>query len=52
MEKDVNTWSRNRLGEQRQGGNTDRDGEMCAQTLYFLEKHRKPTERIVRVQEI
>ena len=38
MKKDVNTWSRNRLGEERQGGNRDGDGEMCAQTLCFLEK--------------
>ena len=37
MKKDENAWNRNRV-EKRQGGSRDGDGEMCAYTLYFLEK--------------
>lgn len=37
METDRNTWSGNRA-EERQDGSRDGDREMCAHTLYFLEK--------------
>lgn len=44
MRKDEDAWNRNRV-EKRQGGSRDDDREMCAYTLYFLEKQQETNQK-------